>query len=213
MAYSSTWIFTDIPKDIVEIIQKDLKVFEKQFKDSTLLKTGNNGQASLYNDSNIRTSRNTWIPATHWLTGFLWYYVKKSNDTNFLYDIYDIDNDSLQYAEYSSGGQYKWHTDTLIDYRYTPKLPKGEGLNISKDLQNLSGECVRKLSFSLQLSDINEYTGGELQIMNDMGELVTVPKSLGSFIVFDSRSKHRVRPVKSGIRKSIVGWVVGPRWK
>ena len=36
MAYSSTWIFTDIPKDIVEIIQKDLKVFEKQFKENCI---------------------------------------------------------------------------------------------------------------------------------------------------------------------------------
>jgi hypothetical protein len=23
---------------------------------------------------------------------------------------------------------------------------------------------------------------------------------------------HRVRPVKSGVRKSIVGWVLGPPW-
>ena len=39
------------------------------------------------------------------------------------------------------------------------------------------------------------------------------PKQKGTLIVFDSRTKHRVRTVKTGLRKSIVGWVVGPRWK
>ena len=33
------------------------------------------------------------------------------------------------------------------------------------------------------------------------------------FGLFDSRTQHRVLPVKSGLRKSIVGWTVGPRWK
>ena len=32
-------------------------------------------------------------------------------------------------------------------------------------------------------------------------------------VLFDSRTQHRVLPVKKGVRKSIVGWTVGPRWK
>ena len=40
-----------------------------------------------------------------------------------------------------------------------------------------------------------------------------VPKSRGTVIVFDSRTPHRVTPVESGIRKSLVGWVVGKRWR
>ena len=32
-------------------------------------------------------------------------------------------------------------------------------------------------------------------------------------ILFDSRTKHRVLKVTKGTRRSIVGWVVGPRWK
>ena len=39
------------------------------------------------------------------------------------------------------------------------------------------------------------------------------PRQKGSLIIFDSRTKHRVCKVRSGVRKSIVGWVVGPRWK
>ena len=45
------------------------------------------------------------------------------------------------------------------------------------------------------------------------GERYFAPKQKGTLIVFDSRTKHRVRTVKSGLRKSLVGWVVGPRWK
>ena len=32
-------------------------------------------------------------------------------------------------------------------------------------------------------------------------------------LFFKSDQWHRVRPVKSGVRKSIVGWVLGKQWK
>ena len=41
----------------------------------------------------------------------------------------------------------------------------------------------------------------------------TAPKNRGCMIVFDSRTIHRVTNIESGIRKSLVGWVLGPRWK
>ena len=72
---------------------------------------------------------------------------------------------------------------------------------------------MRKLSFSLQLSDPDQYTGGELEFLDNSGKTMFAPKQRGTMVVFDSRLKHRVRRVKSGLRKSIVGWVVGPRWK
>ena len=43
--------------------------------------------------------------------------------------------------------------------------------------------------------------------------VVDFDKEKGTIIIFDSRMRHRVRKVKSGTRKSIVGWVEGPRWK
>jgi len=65
----------------------------------------------------------------------------------------------------------------------------------------------------LQLSDEDDYEGGELQFMDDDDQLYTAPKKKGTIIIFDSRVKHRVRKIKNGTRKSLVGWVVGPRWK
>ena len=58
-----------------------------------------------------------------------------------------------------------------------------------------------------------DYRGGEVEFINSAGERYFAPKQKGTLIVFDSRTKHRVRTVKSGLRKSLVGWVVGPRWK
>ena len=49
--------------------------------------------------------------------------------------------------------------------------------------------------------------------MDYNGKPFFCPKERGTLVLFDSRSKHRVRKVKSGIRKSIVGWVIGNQWK
>ena len=76
-----------------------------------------------------------------------------------------------------------------------------------------SGEYVRKLSFTLQLSEPTDYRGGEVEFLDSEGQRFLAPKQRGTMIVFDARTRHRVRKVKEGLRKSIVGWVVGPRWK
>ena len=73
-------------------------------------------------------------------------------------------------------------------------------------------ELVRKLSFSLQLSDPDSYSGGNVQIMDDSGASHIVPRKRGTIVLFDSRAQHRVLKVTKGQRRSIVGWVVGRRW-
>ena len=69
----------------------------------------------------------------------------------------------------------------------------------------------RVLAWALFLNDVDE--GGELEFLDNQDEPFFAPKQKGTIVVFDSRVKHRVREVTSGLRKSIVGWVVGPRWK
>ena len=65
------------------------------------------------------------------------------------------------------------------------------------------------------LTNDDEYTGGDLEFadFDDSTYKFSVPKSRGTVIVFDSRTPHRVLPIKSGVRKSLVGWVVGKRWR
>jgi PKHD-type hydroxylase len=205
MAFQSIWYFTDIPKDIVDTLTEDVKKFDSQFSDSKLY--GDNL------DKVVRDSKNTWIPTAHWIGGFLWYYINRANRENFLYDLTCIDGESIQYTQYGEGQFYNWHIDAGIDTSYKPQQIIGSGSNIAQDLITVQGEYVRKLSFSLQLSDPEEYTGGEVQFVDTNKRTYFAPKQRGTLVLFDSRTSHRVRKVKSGVRRSLVGWVVGPRWK
>ena len=72
---------------------------------------------------------------------------------------------------------------------------------------------VRKLSFAMQLSSPDDYEGGNVQLLDESGKSYIMPRKKGSIMLFDSRTQHRVHKVTKGVRKSIVGWTVGPRWK
>jgi len=130
-------------------------------------------------------------------------YVNPSDDSNWVFDklehiLLDLNSDykfelngfheGFQVAEYSApGGHYMWHNDI------------GTG-----------GFSTRKLSMSVQLSDVGDYEGGELRFADS---LQPAPKEIGSLIVFPSFLTHRVKPVTSGKRKSMVSWVSGPAFR
>ena len=102
------------------------------------------------------------------------------------------DIEPLQYSEYGVGGEYGWHRDV-----HEKPYPNG---------------LVRKMSFSTILN--NDFEGGEFDIETknpaDKKRYDTFDNKKHNTIIFPSHMWHRVRPVKSGIRKSIVGWVLGP---
>ena len=212
MALQSVWFFTGLPSDIIKSLEKDL---ENHFDDDDM------GDSKLINDvldKNIRKSKNTWIPTTHWITGWLWHYVEMANRNNFLYDISYIESESMQYASYGVGEYYHWHTDSSIPVQYKPQFQTSarestKDDNYLRERTSIEKELVRKISFSLQLSDPDDYEGGNIQFIDESNKNYIAPRQKGSLIIFDSRTKHRVCKVRSGVRKSIVGWVVGPRWK
>jgi len=213
MAYQSIWYYTGLPKDIVNILDDYVsEKFDSEMKDSELI--------GRHKDKNKRNSENAWINTNHWIAGFLWHYVNKANRENFLYDLTNIDGENLQYTKYSEGQFYNWHNDAGINNYYKPQYVANSG-NSNDDSDNLqvtdflktSCELVRKLSFTLQLSDPDEYEGGNVQLIDDTGKSYIAPRQRGTIILFDSRTQHRVIKVKKGVRKSIVGWVLGPRWR
>ena len=166
-------------------------------------------------DKKRRNSKNSWIPTNHWVSGFLWNYVQRANRENFLYDLSNVDGEFMQYTIYDQGEYYGWHNDSGISSHYKPISigNRGYGEAILQDFVNENCEKVRKLSFSLLLSDPDEYEGGNLQLMDESGKSYIAPRKKGVIVLFDSRTQHRVQKVTKGTRKSIVGWVVGPRWK
>lgn len=213
MAYQSIWYHTGLPKDIVNILDDYVSEnFDSEMKDSELL--------GRHKDKNKRNSENAWIDTNHWIAGFIWHYVNKANRENFRYDLTNIDGENLQYTKYSEGQYYNWHNDAGISNYYKPQYVGNSG-NFDDDPDNLqttdflkaSCELVRKLSFTLQLSDPDEYEGGNVQLIDEAGRSYIAPRQRGTIILFDSRTQHRVIKVKKGVRKSIVGWVLGPRWR
>ena len=114
---------------------------------------------------------------------------------------------SPQYTIYDVDQYFNWHPDGpmgVMDRR---------GLNcIPDDL------VWRKLSLSLLLNDETEYKGGDFQILNpsaspDCNAVSTIRAGAGTAIIFPAYSAHRVTPITEGVRKSLVHWFCGPRWK
>lgn len=206
MAFQSIWYYTDIPDDVVDIIEKDLSEnFESSMADSKLHGDQLNKEK--------RNSQNAWIPTTHWVAGFLWHYVQRANRENFLYDLRNIDGETLQFTRYETGQFYKWHNDAGLSSQYKPQSIGNRSDGLAQDFLNENIELVRKLSFAFQLSNPEDYEGGNLQLLDESGNSYFAPRKRGTLILFDSRTPHRVLKVTKGVRKSIVGWVVGPRWR
>ena len=208
MAYQSIWYFTDLPKKIVDILDDELS---ENYDDKL--------QNSLVAGSNLnikkRNSKNAWVPAHHWIGGFIWNYIDRANRENFLYDVKNIDGQNMQYTQYGPGEFYGWHNDEGIASQYKPIAANDQSNTEGRatDFINTNSSSIRKLSFIMQLSDPDDYEGGNVQLMDEGGNHYVAPRKRGTIVLFDSRTQHRVLKVTKGTRKSIVGWVVGPRWK
>jgi PKHD-type hydroxylase len=129
----------------------------------------------------------SWIPEepnNQWLYDKIAQYAISANKEMWNFDIWGY-HDALQFTNYyGDGGHYDWHADL------------GPGIS------------NRKLSVVLQLSDPKDYVGGELQ-MNTGGGITSVAKEYGSLCFFPSFVLHRVTPLTSGTRTSLVTWLCG----
>mgnify|MGYP003677965505 FL=1 len=78
---------------------------------------------------------------------------------------------------------------------------------------------IRKLSVTVNLSDPNEYTGGNLRFdcgpHRSNGRFFTCEeiRPRGSIVVFPSHVVHQVTPITSGTRRSLVMWSLGPPFR
>jgi len=152
-------------------------------------------QAQVYSnitDNNARNTSISWIPSSdkdnEWLFRRLTDIISNINKKFFNYDITTLQN--LQYSIYQQGGFYKDHVDIM----------------------SLTVMGNRKLSFSIMLTDPEEYKGGELLLKTSFNPIET-PKKRGTVVFFPSYVLHEVTPVTEGTRKTLVGWVLGPNFK
>jgi PKHD-type hydroxylase len=70
------------------------------------------------------------------------------------------------------------------------------------------------LSGIITLSDPKDYTGGELEIKTSENKIIKIGKQpRGTMMVFPSFLQHRVKPVTSGTRHTLVMWARGENFK
>ena len=142
-------------------------------------------------ESDVRDSKVSWLYPTdniEWVFRRVTDITLNLNERFFKFDLFGL-NEGFQFTNYEApSGKYGKHVD--------------RGMNM----------VVRKLSISIQLTDPEEYEGGELYLYEgDEGTLMD--KSQGTLILFPSYVLHEVMPVTKGTRNSLVTWVTGKQFK
>lgn len=113
--------------------------------------------------------------------------VQQANEAKYKFKLSGFMNyDAPMIMQYNApSGHYDWHVD------------------LGKNVPN------RKLSFTIQLSNPEDYEGGDLEFVGTDVKTEAF-RQRGTCIIFPSFLPHRITPVTKGIRNAIVGWIHGP---
>jgi len=143
-----------------------------------------------------RRSMIGWINQDNEDFSDVWKFIERkfheANSAAFGVDINFMRN--IQYTTYDEDdvGHYDWHEDIFWES------------NLIYD---------RKLSMVVQLSDPESYSGCDLELEVREPPSAEILRKQGTIIVFPSFVKHRITPIMSGHRESLVSWVEGPLWR
>jgi len=144
------------------------------------------------NDAKIRVTKVGWLlrdARTEPFYSRIMAFVGQLNAHSYRFEIVDLE--PIQYTVYhgAEGGHYDWHVD-----------------------QSANSPSPRKISISIQLTDPAQYEGCNLELQ-DSPQIWVAPRERGTAIAFPSYTLHRVTPIVSGTRKSLVVWVRGPEFR
>ena len=181
--FTSQFLYTVDPKLPKEILSE----IYKQCRELNFSKSEINDREAPDADD-VRQASHHWLPWDTWIAGIMHNIFISANNDYFHYDLNHFDS-GIQVTKYGVNDRYSWHTDML------------------------PADNPRKLSMSLLLN--NDFEGGELEIdvPVDKPESLTVDLKAGTCAIFPAWVKHRVKPVKSGTRYSLVAWMNGPQFK
>ncbi len=176
-----------------QFIDDLVKFVEKNYEFETALVTNPDTPISDH-----RVAKIAWIgnlSQDAGLRNMVWNFAQRANRDGFGFDLQYVPG--IQYTVYegTTQGHYDWHTDMS----FVSTQP-----------------YCRKLSFILQLSDSDEYEGGDVEIEPDFngGDLNRDElRQKGTVLIFPSFVRHRVTPVTKGTRRSLVSWIEGPQFR
>ena len=190
MKYGETYRIIELDEYILKKIEKTISNLDLQINKSLV-----NDDISGRNPS-IRISKQAWIKELSFCKYFFDIGQKLNEVCKWNFDIQGVE--PIQYGIYSDGGKYDWHVD--------------QGSKII-----LKVGSIRKISMTLFMNNPDEYEGGEFDLElfhpNKKPRYETFKLKKGSAIFFQSDVWHRVRPVSSGMRKSLVAWYSGPPFR
>lgn len=169
--------------------------------------TGGFPQNNNYTDeelSKLKKQRNSniaWIN-DWWISKAILPFVDEANKAaGWNFDLEGSEN--FQFTKYGKTQHYDWHQDSF---------PTPYGMDAGFHQYGKT----RKLSVTVSLADGNDYEGGDFQIdfrnrSDSTSNFATLKEARqkGSIIVFPSFVWHRVTPVTSGTRYSLVAWTLG----
>jgi PKHD-type hydroxylase len=175
--------------------------WDKAFTDEEcdeLIRIGNsiNGQKALLSrkqklNLQTRDSQIAWLYSLHgidWAFERMTSIVCELNERYFGFDLFGA-LEGFQFTKYEApSGKYGKHVDCAFN---TP---------------------IRKISFTLQLSDPKDYEGGDL-CLHLGSEPEKMKKERGDVVIFPSYILHEVTPVTKGTRYSLVSWITGKPFK
>ncbi len=163
------------------------------------------GNVSYDPGGKARASRVAWIqdtPGNAWIIQPIADLVAVTNRRYWKWAM--SGRESFQYTRYGPDQFYDWHMDTR-----TKPYEKDERW----------GGLMRKISVTVTLSPATDFAGGDFQIEETTAtpdrpqrrvKTLEIVRGQGSVVIFPSHLHHRVQPITSGIRRSLVAWFLGP---
>jgi PKHD-type hydroxylase len=143
-------------------------------------------------ESDVRDSKISWlypVDKMEFVFRRVTDIVLNLNEKYFKFDLFGL-NEGFQFTNYEApSGKYGKHIDRAIN------------------------TSVRKLSISIQLTNPEDYEGGELKLYDGEEEGTVMDKAQGTLILFPSYVLHEVMPITKGERNSLVTWVTGKQFK
>lgn len=205
---------------------RDTATLSGQVRQNTLTIQDLMNQGTDLATSVIRDSDVSWINE-QWVFDLINPYIHRANsEAGWNFDIPSWED--AQFTVYKDNGFYGWHSDGNGDHHamYKPYINGYTEEKIKKNRKLPTGYSqsphligkVRKISVTINLTNPNDYDGGNL--MFDLGphekdrfKQCVEGRPQGSMIVFPSSVYHCVTPVTRGRRISLVNWRLGRPFK
>jgi PKHD-type hydroxylase len=179
----------DLNNDLCDQIVTECEYYKPE--DATI------GSTNKTQDHQVRKSTIRWIEPSDvnskFIHDLLMGYATQANRNAFGVEINQLHE--IQYTIYNGEQEdfYDYHFDT---FWANPR------------------QTDRKISITIQLSDPDDYEGGEFYFEKQHNQpLQSQLQQRGTVLAFLSPIRHCVKPVTKGVRKSLVAWIEGPKWR